>query len=214
MSNQNDNSKERLNDQIFKKYFTILIFIYLLAIIVPYILVNLNHSINHCNHHTSPKNGLDGFLWILGRSLGFSLFISFVITSYVGYKMRSLAKKFHAMKKARFLHHFSSIITLLLLSIHVLALVFSEPWNSLIFEFEKNHFPLTIFLLKLWTGILFGIMMTFLLILFFLLREPKKMRKFGYKRFIFLHRVMMIATILLAIHIFLLNTELVIMFYG
>jgi len=214
MSNQNDNSKERLNDQIFKKYFTILIFIYLLAIIVPYILVNLNHSINHCNHHTSPKNGLDGVLWILGRSLGFSLFISFVITSYVGYKMRPLAKKFHAMKKARFLHHFSSIITLLLLSIHVLALVFSEPWNSLIFEFEKNHFPLTIFLLKLWTGIIFGIMMTFLLIFFFLLREPKKMRKFGYKRFIFLHRVMMIATILLAIHIFLLNTELVIMFYG
>ena len=95
-----------------------------------------------------------------------------------------------------------------------MTLLLSEPWGGLIFRGEINHIPYTLFLTKLWTGVFFGIMMVSVTILFFYLKDMNRFKKFGYKKFIKVHYIMLISTALLAVHIFLINTEILIIFWG
>lgn len=205
MEKYNSNSK-------YKNHYKTLIYVdfvlLFLSIIIPLILVILNHQINGCHHHISRGRRMDAILYILGRSLGFTTLIWFIISSYQGFTTNKHAKLFHSKRKANDFHCIGALITNILLGFHVLFLFTSEPWKSVILSKRIEHFSLLIYQIKIWTGIIFAAFMIFISILSFFLRDIKKLKKFGYKRFILVHRIMLILTIIMVIHILFFNTEL------
>ena len=192
----------------FKIYIFIDIIILILSIIIPYLLIMLNQLINGCGHHGFSSTGPGAILWIWGRSLGFTCFIWFCITTYRGYTTKKKAKLFHSMQKAKNLHCYEALITIIILVFHVSFLLTSDPWNSLILGRMVAHFPFALFAIKIWTGIIFGAIMVGTSILFFYLKDVKRLKKFGYKKMIWVHKLLLVFTIVLAIHIFLINIEL------
>lgn len=180
------------------------------SLLIPIILISFNQT-NACIHHIEQSGGT---LWILGRALGFTTFIWLGITLYKGAKTKIIAKKFDSYPKAKNYHCFSALLTNIIFITHVLLLLNSDPWGPLIFRGEYSHMPLGLFVIKLWTGIIFGVIMVAVTILFFYLRDTDRFKKFGYKLFIRIHYIMLIFTIILAIHIFLINTEILVILWG
>ncbi|MBN1216435.1 MAG: hypothetical protein JXA99_13475 [Candidatus Lokiarchaeota archaeon] len=213
MSKNNNSVKNTEHIQkknLYKRFLSIYFFFFIISIAIPLILVNLNQT-GSCLHHIEEEGGL---LWILGRALGFSTLIWFILSVYIGAKTKKLAKLFHSYPKAKNFHCISAFITNILFLAHIISLLISDPWGPLIFEREFNHMPFTLFLIKLITGIIFGSIMIITSIMFYYLKDIKKLRKFGYKKFIRTHQIMLIFTIVLAIHIFFINTEILIIFWG
>jgi predicted ferric reductase len=140
--------------------------------------------------------------------LGFTTLSWFILSSFQGFTTNKHAKLFHGKRKAKDFHCIGALITNIILGFHVLFLFISEPWRSVALAKNIEHYPYNLFLIKIWTGIIFAFIMIFVSILSFYLRDMKKLKKFGYKRFILVHRIMLILTIILVIHIFLINTEL------
>ena len=206
MENNKSNSKKKKN--LYKTFIYLDFLILFFSIIIPLILIILNHQINGCLHHTSRGRGIDAALWILGRSLGFTTLTWFIISSYQGFTTNKHAKLFHSKRKAKDFHCIGALITNIILGFHVLFLFISEPWKSVILSTRIKHYALLLFQIKIWTGIIFASIMIFISILSFYLRDMKKLKKFGYKRFILVHRIMLILTIILVIHILFINTEL------
>jgi len=188
--------------------------ILIFSIIIPYYLVFLNQQINGCGHHSFSSTGHNAIFWIWGRALGFTCLIWFCVTTYSGFITKKKAKLFHSMKKAKNLHCYEALLTIVILAFHVLYLLTSDPWSSLIRGKMVAHFPYALFAIKIWTGIIFAAIMVGTSILFFYLKNMKRLKKFGYKKMIWVHRIMLIFTIVLAIHIFLINIELWLMMTG
>ena len=207
MENYDSNSKYKNKCKTLIYVDFVLLF---LSIIIPFILVILNHQINGCHHHISRGRRMDAILYVLGRSLGFTTLIWFIISSYQGFTTNKHAKLFHSKRKANDFHCIGALITNILLGFHVLFLFTSEPWRSVILTKDIEHFPIILYRLKIWTGIIFAIAMIFVSILSFYLRDIKKLKKFRYKRFILIHRIMLLLTVILMVHIFLINTEIMI----
>jgi hypothetical protein len=192
-------------------FFIVLVALLLVfSIIIPFILVNANQT-GSCLHHLEEDNGI---LWIVGRSFGFTTFIWFIISTLFGINTKKLGKVFKSYKNARDLHCLNAGITIIVFLIHVGSLLGSEPWGDLIFDRDYNHIPFPLFLTKLLTGVLFGIIMFSVSVSAFYFRDMKKMKRFGYKKFIKLHYVMLSFSVILGIHIFLINTEILILFWG
>jgi len=192
-------------------YFIILEFIFLaISTIIPFLLVNANQT-QSCLHHLEDDNGI---LWVIGRSFGFTTFTWFIISTLFGIKTKKLAKVLKSYKKARDLHCLNATITIVVFVVHIGTLLGSEPWGDLIFDGEFNHIPYPLFMIKLWTGVLFGIIMVSVSVSAFYFRDLNKMKKFGFKKFIRLHYIMLSLSIILGIHIFLINTEILIIFWG
>lgn len=194
----------------YHQYLLIDLLILILSILIPLGLISLNQTAA-CTHHFEEGGG---FLWILGRALGFATFIWVSFTLFKGTQTKKLAKKFESYPKAKDYHCFSALTTNLIFAVHVLVLLNSDPWGPLIFEGEYNHIPLGLFITKLWTGIIFGAIMVAVTVLFFYLRDKERFKKFGYKRFIRVHHIMLIFTLVLAVHIFLINTEVIVILWG
>ncbi len=180
------------------------------SILIPIGLISLNQT-NACLHHIEESGGT---LWILGRALGFTTLTWVLITLYKGARSKIIAKKFDSYPKAKNYHCFSALLTNSIFITHVLVLLNSDPWGPLIFQGEYKHIPFGLFAIKLWTGIIFGGIIVAVTILFFYLRDMDRFKKFGYKRFIRIHYIMLISTLVLAIHIFLINTEVLVIFWG
>jgi len=195
---------------------TILIFIVIdlvvliLSIVIPLILVSLNQK-ESCSEHIE---NLGGNLWILGRALGFTTLIWFIFTIIIGANTKKIGKLFKSYQKAKNYHCFHAFLTNIIFIIHVGVLLNSDPWGPLIFKGEYNHIPLPLFIIKIWTGVFFAIIMVGSSLMFYFLRDVRRLKKFGYKRFIRLHHIMLLLTVFLAIHIFLINTELMIIWWG
>ena len=204
---KNDNSIPKKKNW-YKNFIYLDFLILFFSIIIPIFLINLNHQINGCYHHTSRSRGIDAILWILGRSLGFTTLIWFIISSYQGFTTNKHAKLFRSKKKAKDFHCIGALLTNIILGFHVLFLFISEPWRSVILSNRIEHYGFLLFRIKIWTGIIFAAIMIFVSILSFYLRDMKKLKKFGYKRFILVHRIMLLLTIILVAHILLINTEL------
>ena len=188
--------------------------ILLISIIIPFYLIWLNHQLNGCFYHLPMSRGRRSnlsILWIFGRALGFSTLIWFIFSSFQGFTTNFHAKLFNGKKKAQDFHCIGAFITSMVLAFHILFLIISEPWYSVIFKSNIAHFPYLTFAIKIWTGIIFAIIMISVSILSFYLRDIQKLKKFGYKNFILIHRIMLIYAIMLVIHIFLINTELLIL---
>ena len=200
--------KLKKTQKLFNIYIAIDVIILIISIMIPYLLVRLNQEINGCGHHSFSSVGAGATFWIWGRSLGFTCFIWFCISTFRGYTTKKNAAKFKSMAKAKNLHCYEVLLTITILAFHIIFLVTSEPWRSLIIGKNVAHQSFYFFTLKIWTGIFFGIIMVGSSILFFSLKNVKKLKKFGYKKMIWVHRIMLIFTIALAIHIFLINTEL------
>jgi hypothetical protein len=180
------------------------------SIIIPFILVKANQT-GSCLHHLSENNGI---LWIIGRSFGFTTFIWFIISTLFGINTKKLGRVFKSYNNARDLHCLNAAITITTFLIHIGTLLGSDPWGDLIFDGDYNHIPLPLFLTKLLTGVLFGIIMFSVSLSAFYFRDMEKMKRFSYKKFIKLHYVMLSLSIILGIHIFLINTEILIIFWG
>ena len=201
-------------------YFIVLdVILLVFSILIPFILVNANQT-GSCLHHLEEENGS---LWVVGRALGFTTFIWFIISTLFGINTKKLAKVFKSYQKALFLvsylplivlHCVNAAITIIVFLIHVGSLLGSEPWGELIFDGEYKHIPYPLFVTKLWTGVLFGIVMFSVSVSAFYFRDMKRMKKFGYKNFIKIHYIMLSLSVILGIHIFLINTELLIIFWG
>jgi hypothetical protein len=192
-------------------YYVILeVILLIFSILIPYLLVNANQT-GSCLHHLEEDNGS---LWIVGRALGFTTFIWFLISTLFGIKTKKLAKAFGSYKKARDLHCLNAAITLIVFFVHVGSLLGSEPWGELIFDGEANHLPYPLFITKVLTGVLFGIIMASVSLSAFYFRDMSRMKKFGYKNFIKIHYIMLGLSVILGIHIFLINTEILIIFWG
>ena len=195
---------------LFKIFLMIDLIVLILSIVIPLILVSLNQA-SSCDHHIEDEGGSG---WILGRALGFTTLIWFIFTSFKGARTKKIAKIFHAYPKAKNYHCLSAFLTNIINFAHFIALLSSDPWGPLILDGESNHMPLNLFLTKFWTGIAFGIIMIITSLMFYYLRDVKRLRKFGYKRFIKVHHIMLLATILLSLHVFLINTEIMVLFWG
>ncbi len=180
------------------------------SILIPFILVNANQT-GSCLHHLSEDNGI---LWVVGRSLGFTTFIWFIISTLFGINTKKLARVFKSYKNARDLHCLNAAITITTFLIHISTLLGSDPWGDLIFDGDYNHIPLPLFLTKLLTGVVFGIIMFSVSISAFYFRDMEKMKRFGFKKFKKLHYFMLSLSLILGIHIFLINTEIIIIFWG
>lgn len=180
------------------------------SILIPFMLVNANQT-GSCLHHLSEDNGI---LWVVGRSFGFTTFIWFIISTLFGINTKKLARVFKSYKHARDLHCLNAAITITTFLIHIGTLLGSDPWGDLIFDGDYNHIPLPLFLTKLLTGVLFGIIMFSVSISAFYFRDMEKMKRFGFKKFIKLHYIMLSLSVILGIHIFLINTEILIIFWG
>lgn len=191
-------------------YITLDIIFLILSIIIPYVLVSQNQT-GSCLHHIEDS---EGSLWIVGRSLGFSTLIWFIISTIYGIRTKKLARAFGSYKKARDFHCLNALVTNIIFIIHVASLLSSEPWGDLIFDGEFNHIPPPLFITKLATGIIFGVVMFFVNMSAFYFRDMKRMKKFGFKNFIRIHYIMLSLSILLGIHIFLINTELLVIYWG
>ena len=181
-----------------------------ISILLPLILVSAN-QISSCLHHLEEDNGV---LWIVGRAFGFTTFIWFIISTLFGINTKKIAKILKSYQNARDLHCLNATITLIVFFIHIGTLLGSEPWSELIFDGEYNHIPYPLFMIKLWTGVLFGIIMASVSVSAFYFRDMKKMKRFGYKNFIKIHYIMLSLSVILGIHIFLINTELLVIFWG
>ena len=205
------NNKTTDKNTWFKRFIAFDLLMLSISIIIPYILINVNHIIFTCFNHTNLEGGI---LWIWGRTLGFSALIWFIATMVKGAKTKRIAKLFQSYPKAKNYHSISALTTNVMFGLHVITLLLSEPWGDLIFKGESNHIPHTIFLTKLWTGVFFGAIIVSVTILFFYLKDMNRFKKFGYKKFIKVHYIMLISTGLWAVHIFLINTELLIIFWG
>ena len=184
--------------------------ILILSIAIPLNLISLNQDAS-CLHHIEDSGGSS---WILGRTLGFTTLIWFIYSAIKGAKTKKIGKLFHSYQKAKNYHCLSAFITNSINLVHFIALITSDPWGPLILEGESNHMPYNLFVTKFWTGVIFGIIMIITTIMFFYLRDVKRLSKFGYKRFIKVHHIMLLATIILAIHIFLINTEILVVLWG
>lgn len=192
-------------------YFVVLdIILIAISIFIPLILVGRNQT-GSCLHHLEEDTG---FLWVVGRAFGFTTFIWFIISTLFGINTKKIAKIVKSYQNARDLHCLNAAITLVVFTVHIGTLLGSEPWGDLIFGGEYNHIPYPLFLTKLWTGVLFGIIMVSISISAFYFRDMKKMKRFGYKNFIKIHYIMLSLSLILGIHIFLINTELLIIFWG
>ncbi len=209
-NNLNQSKKHSTEKNWYRLFLILNLILLIISIIIPLILVNLNQT-GSCLHHIEEEGG---FSWILGRALGFSTLIWFIFSTFIGAKTKKIAKLFHSYPKAKNYHCISAFITNILFLIHVLVLLNSDPWGPLIFEREYNHMPPALFAIKIWTGIIFGIVMFLSSFLFLYLKDVKKLKKFGYKKFIKIHYIMLILTIVLAIHIFFINTEIMIISWG
>jgi hypothetical protein len=182
----------------------------IISIIIPLMLVGANQT-GSCLHHLEEDNG---FLWVVGRSFGFTTFMWFIISTLFGINTKKIAKFFKSYQNARDLHCINAAITLAVFVVHIGTLLGSEPWGELIFDGEYNHIPYPLFLIKLWTGVLFGIIMASVSVSAFYFRDMNKMKRFGYKNFIKIHYIMLSLSIILGVHIFLINTEFLIIFWG
>ncbi|MHA1107364.1 MAG: hypothetical protein ACTSPN_16860 [Promethearchaeota archaeon] len=191
-------------------YITLDIILLILSIIIPFFLVNLNQT-GSCLHHIEDS---DGSLWIVGRALGFTTLIWFIISTIYGIRTKKLARVFKSYKKARDFHCLNAILTNIIFMIHVASLLLSDPWGALIFDGEYNHIPFPLFMTKLWTGIIFGIIMFSVSMSAFYFRDMNRMKRFGFKNFKKIHYIMLSLSILLGIHVFLINTELLVIFWG
>lgn len=192
-------------------YFIVLdIVILVISILIPLMLVSVNQT-ESCLHHLEEDNGV---LWVVGRTFGFTTFIWFIISTLFGINTKKLVKFFKSYKNARDLHCLNAAITIVVFLVHIGTLLGSEPWSDLIFDGEYNHIPYPLFLIKIWTGVLFGIIMVTVAGSAFYFRDLNKMKRFGFKKFIKLHYIMLSLSIILGIHIFLINTELLIIFWG
>ena len=185
------------------------IILLIFSILIPFLLVNVNQT-ESCLHHLEE----DGSLWIVGRSLGFTTFIWFIINTLFGINTKKLAKVFNSYQKARDFHCLNAAITIIVFLVHIGTLLGSDPWGELIFDGEYNHIPYPLFMTKIWTGVLFGIIMFSVSVSAFYFRDMNRMKKFGYKNFIKIHYIMLSLSVILGIHIFLINTELLIIFWG
>ena len=186
------------------------IIVLIISIVIPLILVGLNQT-RSCLHHIEEG---DVNLWILGRALGFTTLIWFIISTIFGIYTKKLARVFNSYSKARDFHCLNASITIIIFLVHISSLLSSDPWGPLIFDGEYNHIPSAMFLIKIWTGVIFGIIMVSISFCAFYFRSMKNMKKFGFRNFIKLHYVMLSLSVLLAVHIFLINTELLIIFWG
>ena len=192
-------------------YFIILdIIILIISIVIPLVLVRLNQT-ESCLHHIEEG---DGSLWVLGRALGFTTLIWFIISTLFGIYTKKLVRVFGSNSKARDFHCLNASITIIIFLAHISSLLSSDPWGPLIFDGEYNHIPPALFMIKLWTGVIFGIVMFSVSFSAFYFRNMKNMKKFGFRNFIKLHYVMLSLSVILAVHIFLINTELLIIFWG
>jgi hypothetical protein len=181
-----------------------------LSISIPLILVGRNQT-GSCLHHIEDSEGSG---WIIGRALGFSTFIWFIITTFYGTRTKKLARAFKSYQKARDFHCLNALINTTLLMVHIISLLSSDPWSELIFDREFNHLPFPLFIIKLSTGIVFGVFMLSVSLSAIIFRDMKRMKRFGFKNFIKIHYFMLSLSFLLAIHIFLINTEILVMFWG
>ncbi|MFX1340167.1 MAG: hypothetical protein ACFFDK_16270 [Promethearchaeota archaeon] len=194
--------------KLFNIYIAIDLVILILSIMIPYLLVRLNQEINGCGHHSFSSTGAGATFWIWGRSLGFTCLIWFFISIFRGYTTKINATKFKSIEKAKNLHCYEALLTIIILAFHIIFLVTSEPWRSLIRGRKVAHFSFYFFSLKIWTGIFYGIIMVGASMLFFSLKNIKNLKRFGYKKMIWVHRIMLLFSIVLIIHISLINTEL------
>ena len=193
----------------FVVYFLIEIFVIFLSVVIPF---NIIRFISHNFGCTRHNRG--GLLWMVGRTLGFTSLIWFLISSFQGILMNKHAKLFHSKKRARDLHCLSSFLAIIMMFLHFYILFISEPWRSIVLRTDRAHFPQEVFRLKIILGIIFGTIMTSVSVLSVLARNPKIMKKIGYKRFKWIHWFMMVSTIILIIHVIYINTELWIMGFG
>ena len=192
-------------------YFIILdIIVLIISIGIPLFLVSLNQT-GSCLHHIEEGNVN---LWILGRALGFTTLIWFIISTLFGVYTKKLARVFNSYSRARDFHCLNASITISIFLVHISSLLLSDPWGPLIFNGEYNHIPPALFMIKIWTGVIFGIVMVSISFSAFYFRNMNNMKKFGYKNFIKLHYIMLSLSVILAVHIFLINTELLIIFWG
>ncbi len=206
-----NNSKSSVKiSRIYPLFLVIILIILIISIIIPLFLVNLNQN-RSCLHHIEEDNGT---LWIVGRALGFTTFVWFIVSSIFGINTKKIAKSFKSYQKARNLHCLNATITITVFLIHIGTLLGSDPWGDLIFDGEYNHIPYPLFMVKLWTGILFGLIMFSVALSAFYFRDLERMKKFGFKNFIKVHYIMLSLSFLLGIHIFLINTEFLILFWG
>lgn len=202
-------TNEKKSSKLFLYIILDIIFL-ILSIIIPFILVSQNQT-GSCLHHIEDS---EGSLWIVGRAFGFTTLTWFIISTTYGIRTKKLARAFRSYKKARDFHCLNALLTIIIFFIHVASLLSSDPWGNLIFDGEYNHIPLPLFTTKLATGIIFGIIMFSVSMSAFYFRDMNRMKKFGFKNFIRIHYIMLSLSILLGIHIFLINTEILVIFWG
>jgi hypothetical protein len=209
---KNLNSKNKAENKSSKlTFFTILdLIILIISISIPLILVSMNQT-GSCLHHLDEEGGT---FWILGRALGFTTLIWFIISTLFGIYTKKLARVFNSYPKARDFHCLNASITLIIFFAHIGFLLSSDPWGPLIFDGESNHIPTALFMVKIGTGVIFGIIMASVSFSAFYFRNMNNMKKFGFRNFIKLHYVMLSLSVILAVHIFLINTELMIVFWS
>ena len=182
----------------------------ILSVIIPLVLVGRNQT-GSCLHHIEDAEGLG---WIIGRALGFSTFTWFIISTFYGIRTKKLARAFKSYQRARDFHCLNAVFTITILAIHVTSLLTSDPWGELLFDGESNHLPFLLFLTKIAMGIIFGIVMFSVSMSAFIFRDMKRMKRFGFNNFIKIHYIMLLLSFLLAIHIFLINTEMLVIMWG
>jgi len=201
------NIKQFLEDKkinLFHFYLIIELIIVILSIIIPHNIIILIHRLYGCGHHSG---GTDGDLWEWGRAFGWTALIWFIISSFQGFTMNKHAKLFHKKRKARYLHCISSVLCILFFLLHVYYLFISEPWRSIFFMSDRAHFTYQMFQFKIGTGIYMAIIMISVSLLSFAALDAKVMKKIGYKRFRIIHWIMIVSTIILAVHVLYINTE-------
>ncbi|TFG25871.1 MAG: hypothetical protein EU532_11205 [Promethearchaeota archaeon] len=198
---------EQRNLTWFHLYLIIEFLILIPSILIPHYIIIQIHAIYGCGHHSG---GIDGDLWEWGRAFGWTALIWFIISSFQGFTMNKHAKLFHkrGKRKARDLHCISSFLCILFAFSHFYLLYISEPWRSIFFRSDREHFSFNIFQLKIGTGVYFAVVMTIVSILSMAARESKIMKIIGYRRFRIIHWIIMISTIILIIHILYINTEI------
>lgn len=208
MSDLKQNTSNKSTKLFF--YLGLDIVLLILSIAIPLILVGRNQT-GSCLHHIEDSEGSG---WIIGRAFGFSTFIWFAISTFYGIRTKKLAQAFKSYQKARDFHCFNAVLTLTVLVIHVTSLLSSDPWGELLFDRESNHLPFPLFLTKISMGIVFGLIMISVSLSAFIFRDMKRMKRFGFKNFIRIHYIMLALSFLLAIHIFLINTEILVIMWG
>ncbi|MHA1148823.1 MAG: hypothetical protein ACTSR8_11345 [Promethearchaeota archaeon] len=204
-----NNLEVQSSDKNLKRLFFLLdITILVLSIAIPLTLVIINQYLYTCNHHNFNQLKGGAWGWIIGRSLGFTVVIWFGYTMIKGFSVKKNAKLVKDIKWAKRIHCKTALVTVGILYLHVLILVLTEPWRSIILQGRVKHLPYAYYLIKFWTGIIFGGIMITCVIFFLYIQNLKRLKKFGYRKFILVHRIMMICVILLVFHIIFINTEI------